>query len=59
MIDQHCQANGLVLRPLINMCVFSPPLIISEEEIHKLFDIIELAIQLTSDELTSKGHRFG
>ena len=58
MIDQHCQDNGLVLRPLINMCVFSPPLIISEEEIHKLFDILELAIKLTSDELTRNGHHF-
>ena len=58
MIDQHCQDNGLVLRPLINMCVFSPPLIISEEEIHKLFDIFELAIKLTSDELTRNGHHF-
>lgn len=56
MIDQHCQDNGLILRPLINMCVFSPPLIISEREIHTMFDIIELAIKLTTDELNAMGH---
>ena len=28
-IDPHCQALGLLVRPLINMCVMSPPLIIT------------------------------
>ena len=55
MIDAHCQKNGLILRPLTNMCVFSPPLIISEPQIDQMFDIIEKGIKLTTDELVRKG----
>ncbi len=50
-IDEHCQSNGLILRPIINMCVFSPPLVISESQIQQMFDIIEKAIKLTTDDL--------
>ncbi|MFK7753191.1 MAG: aminotransferase [Sedimentitalea sp.] len=44
-IDAECQARGLVLRPLINMCVMSPPLVISETQIDTMFDILEQAIK--------------
>jgi adenosylmethionine-8-amino-7-oxononanoate aminotransferase len=36
---------GLIVRPLINMCVFSPPLIITKSQIDDLFDILESAIE--------------
>jgi putrescine---pyruvate transaminase len=55
MIDAHCQEQGLILRPIINMCVFSPPLIISETQIHDMFDIIDRAIQRTTDDLVGQG----
>ena len=29
-IDAHCHELGLLVRPLINMCVMSPPLVITE-----------------------------
>ena len=32
-IDRHCQKLGLIVRPLLNMCVFSPPLIINSKQI--------------------------
>ncbi len=32
-IDAHCHELGLLVRPLINMCVMSPPLVISREQI--------------------------
>lgn len=51
MIDAHCQANGLILRPIINMCVFSPPLVINEAQINQMFDILSDAIQSAADEL--------
>lgn len=51
MVDAHCQEQGLILRPIINMCVFSPPLIITETQIHEMFDIIDHAIQRTTDDL--------
>ncbi|ESR24539.1 aminotransferase [Lutibaculum baratangense] len=43
-IDAKCEEMGLIVRPLINMCVFSPPLIITEDEIDEMFDILERAI---------------
>jgi adenosylmethionine-8-amino-7-oxononanoate aminotransferase len=33
-IDQHCQELGLLVRPLINMCVMSPPLIITRDHVN-------------------------
>ena len=54
-IDEHCQAHGLILRPIINMCVFSPPLVITEAQIDQMFDIIEKAIKLTTDDLVRQG----
>jgi putrescine aminotransferase len=34
-----------VLRPIINMCVMSPPLVISEDQINQMFDILGQAIR--------------
>lgn len=55
MIDAHCQEDGLILRPIINMCVFSPPLIISEDQINQMFDILEGGIRKTTDDLIRQG----
>ena len=55
MIDHHCQENGLILRPIINMCVFSPPLIITEGELNEMFDILKKGIRLATDDLTRQG----
>jgi len=46
-IDRHCHALGLMVRPLINQCVFSPPLIITREQIDRMFDILREAIVRT------------
>ena len=44
LMDEACEDRGLLVRPLINMCVFSPPLIISNEQIETMFDILDDAI---------------
>jgi adenosylmethionine-8-amino-7-oxononanoate aminotransferase len=44
MMDEACEKRGLLVRPIINMCVFSPPLIITRDEIDQMFDILEDAI---------------
>ena len=44
MMDEACEKRGLLVRPIINMCVFSPPLIITQSEIDQMFDILEDAI---------------
>jgi len=54
-IDEHCQSLGLIVRPLVNMCVMSPPLTITREQIDEMVGIlrqgIELAMQDLNDEL--------
>lgn len=54
-IDAHCQELGLIVRPLINMCVFSPPLIITAGEIDRMFDILATGIRRASDDLAREG----
>ena len=54
-IDAHCQALGLLVRPIINMCVFSPPLIITAPEIEKIFDILTEGVRRTQDDLARDG----
>ncbi|MEQ8829971.1 MAG: aminotransferase [Alphaproteobacteria bacterium] len=44
-VDRKCEELGLIVRPLINMCVFSPPLIITKQQIDEMFDILEEAIR--------------
>ena len=44
-VDKRCEALGLIVRPLVNMCVFSPPLIITERQVDEMFDILEQAIR--------------
>lgn len=43
-VDAKCEEMGLIVRPLINMCVFSPPLIITPAQIDRMFDILDTAI---------------
>ncbi|MEX3007574.1 aminotransferase [Hoeflea sp. TYP-13] len=50
-LDAACEELGLLVRPLINMCVFSPPLIITREQIDEMFDILEKALEQVSKEL--------
>jgi adenosylmethionine-8-amino-7-oxononanoate aminotransferase len=54
-IDRHCQELGLLVRPLINMCVMSPPLTISESQIDEMADILRKSIVMTQDELKREG----
>ncbi|UWQ29111.1 aminotransferase [Leisingera sp. M523] len=53
MIDAACEEMGLIVRPLINMAVFSPPLIITLEQIDEMFDILERAIQQVEVQLAA------
>jgi adenosylmethionine-8-amino-7-oxononanoate aminotransferase len=54
-IDQHCQALGLLVRPIINMCVMSPPLVIGRTEIDRMVDILRQGIRRTMDDLVREG----
>jgi putrescine aminotransferase len=50
-LDAACEDMGLLLRPLINMAVFSPPLIITRDQIDEMFDIIEAALDRVTVEM--------
>ena len=54
-IDAHCQALGLLVRPLINMCVLSPPIIITRSEVDRLVDILREGIERTMVDLQREG----
>jgi adenosylmethionine-8-amino-7-oxononanoate aminotransferase len=54
-IDKHCQELGLLVRPLINMCVMSPPLTITIPQIDEMTAILRTSIRRTMDELVREG----
>ena len=62
-IDRHCQELGLIVRPLINMCVLSPPLTITRPQIDEMVSILRQGILLAMDDIANEkpadknGHR--
>ena len=54
-IDAHCQALGLLVRPLINMCVLSPPIVITRSEIDQLVGMLRKGIERTMVDLQREG----
>ncbi len=50
-VDAKCEEMGLIVRPIFNLCVFSPPLIIKKDEVDQLFDILDKAIQEVQSEM--------
>ena len=53
LIDKHCQKLGLIVRPIINMCVMSPPLTITRAQIDELVSILRQGILLALEEIES------
>lgn len=43
-IDAHCAELGLIVRPIGNMCVMSPPLVITESQIDEMIYILREGI---------------
>lgn len=54
-IDEHTQALGLIVRPIVNMCVLSPPLIISREQIDELVEKLRRGIELAMEDVRREG----
>ncbi len=52
LLDEACEKRGLLVRPLINMAVFSPPLIISRAQVDEMFDILEAALEEVTEQMT-------
>ena len=54
-IDKHCQAMGLLIRPLYHMFVVSPPFIITRAQVDDLVGIMRKGIEKTLDDLVREG----
>jgi len=54
-IDRHCQELGLLVRPLVNMCVMSPPLVMTEAQIDTMASILREGIVRTMADLRAEG----
>lgn len=39
-VDAYCEMSGLLVRPYENLCIMSPPLIITKSEIDRIVDIV-------------------
>ncbi|MDJ0778262.1 MAG: aminotransferase [Gammaproteobacteria bacterium] len=51
LIDKHCQAQGLIVRPMINMCVMSPPLTITRAQIDDMVGMLREGILRAAAEI--------
>ena len=54
-IDAHCQNLGLLVRPIINTCVMSPPLIITRPQIDELVGKLRQGIALAMADVEKEG----
>ena len=54
-VFKHCLERGVVVRPVGNVIVLSPPLILSKEECDTIIDVLSESIKETADELKDEG----
>ena len=55
MVDSHCQRLGLLVRPFINICIISPPLIITRAQVDELVTALREGMRLTLEDLREQG----
>jgi adenosylmethionine-8-amino-7-oxononanoate aminotransferase len=53
LIDRHCQELGLIVRPIINMCVMSPPLTITRAQIDEMVSMLRKGIEMAMEEINT------
>lgn len=54
-VDLHTQARGLIVRPIGNLCVLSPALILTREEIDRIVAILGEGIEAALADLDREG----
>lgn len=54
-IDKYCQEMGLIVRPIYNLSVMSPPLIITREQVDEMVGILRKGIEMTTEDLRVEG----
>lgn len=53
-VDRHCYEGGLIVRPIGNMCVLSPALIITRKQIDQMIAILRDSIVRTQEEIRAE-----
>ena len=56
-ISDHCEAHGLIVRPLGHLNVMSPPLILTEGQVDELVDGLAAGIQDAANDLIREGYK--
>jgi putrescine aminotransferase len=56
-ISDHCEARGLIVRPLGHLNVLSPPLILTEGQVDELVDGLAAGIQDVASDLIREGYK--
>jgi len=54
-IDAHCQDLGLLVRSMGNMCVMSPPLTITRQQVDDMAAILRRGIELAMEDVRREG----
>jgi adenosylmethionine-8-amino-7-oxononanoate aminotransferase len=54
-IDKYCQDLGLLVRPMVNMCVMSPPLTITRKQIDEMMQLLRKGIELAMEDVRNEG----
>ncbi len=55
MIDTQCQKLGLLVRPIVNLCVLSPPLTVTGDDVDDIVQRLRRGIELAWEELVDRG----
>jgi putrescine aminotransferase len=56
---KHCFANGLVMRAVGDRMIIAPPLVITRAQIDEMIELIHRCLDLTLQEVQSKGWKVG
>ena len=55
-VSNQADSRGLIVRPIINLNVMSPPLIINREQVDFIVDILRDSIVACLEDLRLEGH---
>jgi adenosylmethionine-8-amino-7-oxononanoate aminotransferase len=50
-VDTYCEMSGLLVRPYENLCIMSPPLIITKGEIDRIVEIMADSLARAENDL--------
>ena len=54
-VDEYCHRFGVLVRPFINICIMSPPLIITKSQVDDMVSAMRKGIEMTLEDLRREG----